>query len=41
MIISLRNNMFEISDRMVGVYKTQHVSKSVTINPNSFQIPVK
>src|SRR6185436_18984537 len=40
-IISLRNNMFEISDRMVGVYKTQHVSKSVTINPNSFQIPVK
>src|SRR3954471_21280724 len=30
-VISLRNNMFEISDRMVGVYKTQHVSKSVTI----------
>ena len=32
-IISLRNNMFEIADRLVGIYKTHHCTKSVTINP--------
>lgn len=30
-IISLRNNMFELSSRLVGVYKTQHCTKSLTI----------
>jgi len=32
-IISLRNNMFELADRLVGIYKTADVTKSVTINP--------
>ncbi|CAM9787988.1 unnamed protein product [Ectocarpus sp. 12 AP-2014] len=32
-IISLRNNMFELADRLVGIYKTHNVTKSVTINP--------
>ncbi|RYE83978.1 MAG: hypothetical protein EOO65_03050 [Methanosarcinales archaeon] len=32
-IISLRNNMFELADRLVGIYKTYDVTKSVTINP--------
>ncbi|KAK6095037.1 Structural maintenance of chromosomes protein 4 [Batrachochytrium dendrobatidis] len=32
-IISLRNNMFELADRLVGVYKTNDGSKSVTIDP--------
>jgi len=32
-IISLRNNMFELADRLVGIYKTHHCTKSVTINP--------
>jgi structural maintenance of chromosome 4 len=32
-IISLRNNMFELADRLVGIYKTKDVTKSVTINP--------
>jgi hypothetical protein len=32
-IISLRNNMFELADRLVGIYKTRDVTKSVTINP--------
>jgi hypothetical protein len=32
-IISLRNNMFELADRLVGIYKTCDVTKSVTINP--------
>ncbi|KAJ1340722.1 hypothetical protein BSLG_004816 [Batrachochytrium salamandrivorans] len=32
-IISLRNNMFELADRLVGVYKTSDASKSVTIDP--------
>ena len=38
-IISLRNNMFEVADRLVGIYKTQHVSKSITINPQNFVEP--
>ena len=32
-IISLRNNMFELADRLIGIYKTQDVTKSVAINP--------
>ncbi|KAG2208081.1 hypothetical protein INT47_010443 [Mucor saturninus] len=33
-IISLRNNMFELADRLVGIYKTSNCTKSVAINPN-------
>lgn len=32
-IISLRNNMFELADRLVGIYKTNNATKSVAINP--------
>ncbi|KFQ30143.1 Structural maintenance of chromosomes protein 4, partial [Mesitornis unicolor] len=32
-IISLRENMFEIADRLIGIYKTNNTSKSVAINP--------
>ena len=32
-IISLRSNMFELADRLVGIYKTHNCTKSVTINP--------
>ena len=35
-IISLRNNMFELADRLVGIYKTDNATKSVTINPKLF-----
>ena len=34
-IISLRNNMFELTDRLVGIYKTEDKTKSITINPNN------
>ncbi|RKP14746.1 RecF/RecN/SMC [Piptocephalis cylindrospora] len=34
-IISLRNNMFELADRLVGIYKTDNKTKSVTINPQA------
>lgn len=34
-IISLRNNMFELADRLVGIYKTADVTKSITINPKT------
>ncbi|TYI63426.1 hypothetical protein E1A91_D09G016700v1 [Gossypium mustelinum] len=37
-IISLRNNMFELADRLVGIYKTDNCTKSITINPNSFVV---
>ena len=32
-IISLRNNMFELGDQLIGIYKTENATKSVTINP--------
>uniref|UniRef100_A0A8D2KUS1 Structural maintenance of chromosomes protein n=1 Tax=Varanus komodoensis TaxID=61221 RepID=A0A8D2KUS1_VARKO len=32
-IISLRNNMFEIADRLIGIYKTYNTTKSVATNP--------
>ena len=38
-IISLRNNMFELADRLVGIYKTHNASKSIAINPKSFILP--
>jgi structural maintenance of chromosome 4 len=37
-VISLRNNMFELADRLVGIYKTNQRTKSVTIDPNTFCI---
>lgn len=36
-IISLRNNMFELADILVGIYKTNNITKSVTINPKAIQ----
>ncbi|XP_020908857.1 structural maintenance of chromosomes protein 4 [Exaiptasia diaphana] len=33
LIISLRSNMFELANHLVGVYKTFDCSKSITINP--------
>ncbi|XP_033759958.1 structural maintenance of chromosomes protein 4-like isoform X2 [Pecten maximus] len=39
-IISLRNNMFELADRLVGIYKTDNCTKSVTINPNRLTQPL-
>jgi structural maintenance of chromosome 4 len=36
-IISLRNNMFELADRLVGVYKTDNTSKSVCIDPSAIE----
>lgn len=33
---SLRNNMFELADHLVGIYKTNNCTKSITIDPRSF-----
>ncbi|KAG0607985.1 hypothetical protein M758_8G069200 [Ceratodon purpureus] len=38
-IISLRNNMFELADYLIGIYKTDNCTKSITINPHSFIVP--
>lgn len=40
-IISLRNNMFELADRLVGIYKTNNCTKSVSIDPRQFGIKGK
>ncbi|KAK9829009.1 hypothetical protein WJX72_003379 [[Myrmecia] bisecta] len=37
-IISLRNNMFELADRLVGIYKTDNATKSVAVNPAEFVV---
>ena len=32
-IISLRHNMFELCDRLIGIYKTFDQTKSTTLSP--------
>ncbi|ORX56484.1 RecF/RecN/SMC protein [Piromyces finnis] len=39
-IISLRNNMFELADRLIGIYKTHNCTKTITINPSEILPPV-
>lgn len=36
-VISLRNNMFELADRLVGIYKTWQRTKSISIDPHRFE----
>lgn len=38
-VISLRNDMFELADRLVGIYKTEQRTKSITIDPSNFAVP--
>ncbi|KAF2664347.1 condensin subunit Cut3 [Microthyrium microscopicum] len=38
-VISLRNNMFELAARLVGVYKVNHMTKSVTIENRDYLVP--
>ena len=33
-IISLRNNMFDLADKLVGVYKTHDKTKVISFMPN-------
>nr|CAD7417458.1 unnamed protein product [Timema poppensis] len=35
-IISLRSNMFELADRLVGIYKTHDCTRCATINPKLY-----
>lgn len=37
-IISLRNNMFEQADRLVGIFKTHDATKTCTIDPRNIHI---
>ncbi|KAG0242079.1 hypothetical protein BGW41_004895 [Actinomortierella wolfii] len=37
-IISLRNNMFELADRLVGIYKTDNKTKAIAINPGAISV---
>merc|ERR1719252_468889 len=39
-VISLRNHMFELADRLMGVYKTNDQSKSITITPPMIEQPL-
>ena len=34
-IISLRNIMFEMADRLVGIYKVNDMTNTATINPHA------
>ena len=35
-VISLRNNMFELAARLIGVYKVNHMTKSVAIENQDY-----
>eukprot|EP00096_Caligus_rogercresseyi_P007006 TRINITY_DN2421_c0_g1_i1.p1 TRINITY_DN2421_c0_g1~~TRINITY_DN2421_c0_g1_i1.p1 ORF type:complete len:1275 (-),score=567.41 TRINITY_DN2421_c0_g1_i1:128-3952(-) len=35
-IISLRSNMFELAERLVGIYKIHNATKSIALDPNQF-----
>lgn len=35
-IISLRNDMFELADRLVGIYKTHDTTKCVAVDPRDY-----
>ncbi|ROW02482.1 hypothetical protein VMCG_06087 [Cytospora schulzeri] len=37
-VISLRNNMFELAARLLGVYKVNHMTKSVTIENKDYVV---
>lgn len=37
-VISLRNNMFELSARLVGIYKTNHMTKSIAIENTELKV---
>lgn len=32
--------MFELSDRLIGIYKTYNCTKSVTVDPGKISMPV-
>lgn len=36
LIISLRNNMYELADRLIGIYKTYNITKSIPFDPIAF-----
>ncbi|XP_060526989.1 structural maintenance of chromosomes protein 4 [Cylas formicarius] len=36
-IISLRSNMFELCDNLIGIYKTYNTTKTVCINPRLYE----
>ena len=36
-IISLRNNMFDLAQKMVGIYKTHDITKTLTITPKMLE----
>lgn len=33
--------MFELADRLVGIYKTKDVTKSITINPKAIAAKIE
>lgn len=34
----LGNNMFELANKLIGIYKIENCMKSVTIDPSSFTV---
>ena len=39
-IISLKSYMFELADRLIGIYKTHDCTHTIAINPRHISIPV-
>src|SRR5699024_8590301 len=41
LIISLRSNMYELAEMLIGVYKTKNVSKTIALDPIAFEAKLK
>ncbi len=37
LVISLRNNMFELAEKIIGVYKTHDITKAVYLIPSEVE----
>jgi structural maintenance of chromosome 4 len=40
-IISLRNHMFELANRLVGIYKTYDITKCISFNPEIHKLGIE
>lgn len=41
LIVSLRNNMYDLADRLIGIYKTFNVTKTIAFDPVAFEKRLK
>lgn len=38
LVISLRSNMFEMADQLIGIYKVKDKTRNISLDPKKFNI---